>query len=297
MASKRERPSSGGEVRNGKNPLAPAPAAGRVWLTRGAEVAFFGCYSILLGVAALIGAAIAMQGIARLLPPDLGPYLVLLSLLVFPVVTVLLLWKTIFHYVEVGADGVVLRRRWKGKSFVPYRDVLDVREGQGMGIGTFLIFELRDGSQAGIRIDTLGARRQAALVARIVGALRDYRKAQEKEDALEPLARRGQPIEAWRTSIEQSVQGQGYRKVRIAPEVMARTLGNVAETRERRIGAALALTAANEADARAHIEEAARVSADARLRIALTSIAEGEIDAQALEEALAADEAEGRATR
>ena len=61
---------------------------------------------------------------------------------------------------------------------------------------------------------------------------------------------------------------------------------------ERRIGAALALARSGDPEAPTRIRVAARASADPRLRIALESVAAGEVVAAAVEEALAEERVE-----
>jgi hypothetical protein len=60
-------------------------------------------------------------------------------------------------------------------------------------------------------------------------------------------------------------------------------------TVENRVGAALALTEGEDADARPRIRIAADACANDRVRVALTSLAEGDGDEEALEEALRED--------
>jgi hypothetical protein len=265
----------------------PEPAL-RMRLTGGIDTPFFGCFSFLLGImGAGIGPLVIALG-ARLLDiyPS-GQTVALAGLGSFVAITALMLWRTVFTYISVGADGVVIRRRFKTE-FVPYRDIVHTNVGW-----SDLVFALRDGSTAKVRVDTLPPLKRDYLFARIEAQRTAYRVARGDDAVLEVLDRRDRSLTAWREALAKLLhRSDGYREASLSQDDVLAVLANVSARPERRIGAALALTAQGEPDARSRVRVVASECADRRVRVALESIADGDPDDEAMREAMEADPGE-----
>lgn len=266
----------------------------RLRLTKGADTQMYGCQSILyacVGALALMGVAV---GIANSLHLRADPSIFWWGALVlFAVFTVLRLRSTVFSYVEVGEDGLIVARR-----FIPYREILEVSARDNAVGGTDAVLTLRGSEEAAFRIDAIEGDDRKELFREIRREIKKYRRAERDEAALAVLDRRGRSVKAWREALGTLLgRAEGYREAAIAVADVRETLENVSASPERRLGAAITLASAGEPDAPRRIRRAASGCADARLRIALESIAAGETDDGALEEALEASRDEAKETR
>jgi hypothetical protein len=285
--------------RRGGAPRKPVPRARpalRARLNSPGDTAFYGCYSVLLGLLAAALVPGCVLPFLRGLDVELGG--AALSMMTFLAITALALYRMVFRYVEVGADGVVVRDRLLAR-FIRYSDVARVKMlgVEEMKMGLHVALELRDGKEVSFRVDTLAPEERARLLARLSEEQDAYALAAREEEALAALERKGRSVADWQAAAARLLGPKGdYRSACVAAEDVARTLENPSAERDRRLGAAMALAGSGDAEAPVRIRVAAQASADPRLRIALESIASGEIDAQAVEEALAeAGREEGQA--
>jgi hypothetical protein len=264
-------------------PRAPQPTL-RHRLTSRDDTGFFSCQSVLYGcmvapVATTVLAAILHR--AHLSLP--GEALAVTGLAVFVLFMTYRLRRTVFAYVEVGADGVVVARR-----FIPYRAIKAFSTRTIPLGGEYAVLRLQDGKEAVFRIDAIAPPERAKVLERLHKEIAAHREA-SRGQALAALDRGDRCVSAWREALGRLLaRSEGYREAPIALEDVYETLENAAAPPERRIGAAITLAGAGEPDAPARIRVAAEGCADARLRIALESIAEGEADDEAVEEALEA---------
>lgn len=178
--------------------------------------------------------------------------------------------------VVVGRDGVRVQRSFK-REWVPFtalesieldREALRLRR---RGAGSVVLRSTPD------VLEGLARRIREAQSLGAAGAAR----------AAAALERRGRPLAAWREALRGLLAAEaGYRIASFTPDDVLDALEDPAAPPDRRIGAAVALSAAGVPEARARIRIAAEASADEDLRAALEQAAEGEIEEAALTRAL-----------
>jgi hypothetical protein len=191
----------------------------------------------------------------------------------------------------VGADGVTIRSRgWK--RFIPLDRITLIR-GDELSIEILI----RGGKKRVITAYTELSRERIDELAACVAEAQKARRQASSPPAPSPhLERRGRTIEAWRRHLRALVsEGRDYRQASLSADDLALVLEDAEASPEQRIGAALALAEADSETARPRIRIAADACANEAVRVALTSLAEGEGDEQALEEALGAEPRRGRA--
>jgi hypothetical protein len=258
-------------------------------LAGAADTVFFGCQSVLYGcVGSLVLAGLAAGIVGALFrvaaPP---PALWAATAVLFALITGYRLRRTVLARVQVGADGISVLGR-----FVPYSAIESTVRSwggpSGLEGGEHMVLTLHGGEEVDFRIDTLPRRRREALVKRLQDEIAAYQQA-ARQKVLDALDRGERPIAAWREQLRRlSTGSEGYRAASVALADVQEALDNAAAPVERRIGAALALAGGGDPEARARIRVAAEASAEPKLRIALESIAAGEEDDAAVEEALVA---------
>jgi hypothetical protein len=271
----------------------PRPAL-RLRLTGSGDAVFFGCYAVLVGamVGPFLAAPVAWL-LAALLGQPFPPIYGATSLLMVAVSCAVLVWRNVFRYIEVGADGIVVRRGMR-REFIAYDRVAAGEPLRTTDFGQFLTLVLRDGAKVEVRVDTLPERERDAFLLRFEEEMAAHRAASRDETALASLDRGGRTVPEWRTALGKLLaHGDEYRAAPLREGDVVDTLENVAATPGRRIGAALALAHGGDPEAPARIRVAAAACADARVRVALEGIAEGTIDEEALEEATREEAAEG----
>jgi hypothetical protein len=182
-----------------------------------------------------------------------------------------------------GADGIIVRRR-----FIPYASIRRRSRRYIEPGGEHLVLHLDSGEEVVFRVSAIHEEARAALLARLDTEIAAYREA-ARQAVLAALDRGEQSLSDWRKALGRlTTASDGYRSASVALADVQETLDNVAAPAERRIGAAIALAGAGDPDAPERIRVAAEACAEPRLRIALTSIAAGEADDDAVEEALQA---------
>ncbi len=195
--------------------------------------------------------------------------------------------------VVVGGDGLSIRGTF-GTRFVSYADIEHVEPADDGRIAV----RLSAGGVVWVGSRTLGAAHRAALIDRIHRAMGSG--ADETIGELRELDRQDRSFETWRDAAGRLMRGAaGYRGSLLERRQVVAALSNPQLSAERRIGAALALAGAGEldAEARGRLRVAADTTVAPRLRLALERFAEGAIDARAIEEALAEEQAAASTAR
>jgi hypothetical protein len=127
--------------------------------------------------------------------------------------------------------------------------------------------------------------RRSALLGRIEQAMSASAHGAAVWASLDQLDRKGRPLAAWREDLGRVLaRAADYRNVGLGPADLAGVMEDATAPRERRIAAAVALSAAQPEEARKRARIAADACADEDLRRALERAAEGEIDEELLEE-------------
>jgi hypothetical protein len=109
-------------------------------------------------------------------------------------------------------------------------------------------------------------------------------------DAFSSLDRRGRSIEAWREALRTILQQEGqYRRAPITVDDLGQLLTNPHAPAERRIAAAFVLSQNQTVSTHKQIRFAAESSSSQPMRIALRALADERLEADAIEEALAAE--------
>jgi hypothetical protein len=187
--------------------------------------------------------------------------------------------------VRIGTDGVSLQRLGR-RRFIPRAELVSV----GVSAGTLVL--ARRGRDP-IAVQTSGADEAVTLERRVREALAAHPAAAPAE-ALTALDRSGRPVDEWRHAVQALLgAGAGYRRAAIEADALLGVVEDGAARPERRVAAAVALAAQADAGARRRVRVAAEACVSAKLRIAITQAADGEID----EDALAAAEEEAATSR
>lgn len=189
-------------------------------------------------------------------------------------------------HIVIGADGIIVSQRFRTR-FVSFDQIRSVTTA-----GDHVTLHLDGGSRLRARARHLDEAAQAAIQARVQDALAARRARSAEPAALADLDRRGRPGGLWREALAGLLsRDPGYRAARLTREQILGVLDNPAAPAGRRIGAALALASSGDHEAASRVRVAAGSAANRRVRIALEKIAAGELDAAAVDEAAAEDEA------
>lgn len=178
--------------------------------------------------------------------------------------------------VAVGVDGMDVRRLGR-RRFVPWSRVRRVAMEEGR-----LRAHLVDGETISLGGATPGA---WTLYARVEQA-----RAVTAADAARPLptGRQERSLSEWRAAMGALVGASGYREGAVTEAELEGALLRGDLAGDERVGAALALVAADRARQTTGVRVAAGATVDAPVRIALERIAAGEVDDDALRRASAA---------
>jgi hypothetical protein len=219
----------------------------------------------------------------------------LLPLLMVMLAFALVVWGT--RPVSVGADGIRMRTSlWDlEETFIPFTEIKGVRTEDGTRPSgrryRRLLVDLRDGTSRTVldnpdTPDSIQEARAAVVEARI--------RARISKGSASPTARTdlfaytGVPVSQWKERIVDARKAEHYRVAELDPEVAWACLDDPNATNDARLGAALFLVSAHDGDAtRRRIRVAARDANNARVRVALNGIVEGDVDDEVLEQALA----------
>lgn len=197
----------------------------------------------------------------------------------------------------IGTDGIAYRRSLRTE-FIPYaaldRVHLDTRG---------VTLSLRDGRRVLLPMRTSGARplplsraraaprtpdeaQRRVLLDRIQEAMTARDPAGAAQVAQGRLDRNGRELAAWKEDLASVLRPEGdYRNLRISADDLGGIIVDPQAPAERRVAAAVALSAQEAGEARRRVRIAAQSSADADLQAALEQAAEGEIDEAALSRA------------
>ncbi len=188
--------------------------------------------------------------------------------------------------ITIGADGV--RLDWRGgRRFLPLDTLESVRAD-----GDKIELSLRDGRREIVRLPR-GANLDGAnaIALRIDQAIRAHLRAPDAQARLDLLARGGRPLADWRAAVGKLTErAGGYRAAGLSADDLAAIVQNPASSSEHRMGAALALASIKTAAQKDHLRIAADACASEPMRIALGKLADGEVDEDSVEEALAMDQ-------
>lgn len=178
--------------------------------------------------------------------------------------------------VAVGVDGMRVQGLGRAR-FVPWPRVQRVAV-EGGALRAHLV----DGERLRLGSATPGA---STLLARIEEA-----RAVAASDAARPLptGRQGRSVAEWRAAMGALVGAGGYREGAVTEADLEGALRRGDLAGDERVGAALALVAADRAQQATGVRVAAGATVDAPVRLALEQIAAGEVDDDALERASAA---------
>jgi hypothetical protein len=247
-------------------------------LTRAGDVVLCAWWALYVGIlAAIVPLVIALFASQAWLAAVLCPP-------VFLAAALLTLAQTVLVYLEIGADGVALRRGVL-RRFVSYERIRRVSlEGGGQWQGAVLRLELEGGRSLDLRIEGLSSAQVQFFVDRLHLEIAVHRAAGAAAD-LEVLDRKGRSVSDWRRALEGLMsRAGGYRGTPVTREALLSALDDVAATPERRIAAALLLSEEKGA-MKERIVGIAGASADVELRQALLGIAVGDVDDEAVERA------------
>ena len=228
------------------------------------------------GLVASFGVFIAELMVFRQALPVWAPLLVLVG----PPVLAGLLATLAFWgpSARLGEDGLFVGKPFR-RRFIPL-PVLDSFERSGDA----LVVRLR-GGRAPIHLSFVGAAKQIsaaeARLARMIATAQERRAR-----AFGVLERGGRTVTEWRSALATVLTGGGFRDAAVSQDQIEDVLDDPAATVEQRIGAALALRAADRATAAGRIRVAAESSAHPRLRVALERVADDDDATSPIEEAL-----------
>lgn len=220
---------------------------------------------------------------------DLTPFPWIAGMVLFPLLFVLLFYLVRAAWGAakfiVGADGIVINRAF-GDEFVPYARVASIAMSHD-----HVSLRLDNGKRVRARARHLDDVQQGELKARIDAAIQAFQRGENAAESLSQLDRAGRPIAAWRTALGGLLEQQAsYRASPLTRDQLLAVLESAAAPAERRLAAAVSLSASGDAEVATKIRIAAEACARPRVRIALSGLAEGEIDDAAIEAALAEDE-------
>lgn len=193
--------------------------------------------------------------------------------------------------ITVGTDGIAYKRG-PFRRFIPLSEIKEVRSSD-----VTLYIHLRSGRVEKLRSLTGADPGRAYSLELRVREVLAAARGEHTSAQLELLERKGRSVADWTSAVAGLARaGSSYRAASLSAEDLDAIVTSPDVTPERRIGAALALSNAGLPSAGERIRIAAAQCASPRLRIALERVGEGEVDHEAIREALAETEmAEARA--
>ncbi len=180
--------------------------------------------------------------------------------------------------IAIGNDGVHVKRLFRER-FVPFGRVDDViRRSQKAIVET---------DRGAVEIPCQTPKAAEMVVNRLQRALDAWRRAERAVDVT-ALDRRDLAPPQWHARMRELLDRASlYRARALRPDDLWRVVEDPSAQPERRVGAALALSSHCAADDRARLRIAADGCAQDALRTAMARAAEGELEAEALDEAMA----------
>lgn len=240
-----------------------------------------GLRAVLLGLIASSVSACPGAMLGSALHTDTGITLFVTMLVTFLVTAGLIARPWAPRRVVIGADGVLIESAF-GKRFFPRDRIFGVEVVRGR-----VALLLRDGDEVDhVPLTAEDPGRQDALIRRIRAALEAHGDGEDPRAAL--LARGDDSIAKWRERLGKLVaKGEGYRRRALPSDVLVRIASDGAAAPDVRLGAAMAIGLADDADARQQLRVAAEEVADDDLRAALEAVTEGKAEEEAVEAACA----------
>ncbi len=246
--------------------------------------------SAVMGVVSLVASIFVSVAVSN--STNVGVITAMRGVLWFIAIATILGVSSLITYrpdVEVGADGVLIDSVF-GKRFLAYRDLKSIRAEEG-----FLFIERLNGKQARFKVRLANKERFASLNDCIERAFQVANSANESGRTA-ALDRMGRSVKEWREYISQlATHRVAYRGQTLTPEEAEAVLAAGDATPEHRIGAALVLKAGDPERAREQIAIASKGCANPKLRIALSELSEGDLDDDAMAEAMAEEESSATA--
>jgi hypothetical protein len=180
--------------------------------------------------------------------------------------------------VEIGVDGLHARSL-EGRIRARFEDLAEVHVH-----GQHVELLHRDGTRARVPVDVADQRTGQALARRIVEALRAFQEARGSRAHL--FARGADTLDAWRARLGRLLRGDaGFRGAVVRVADAERVLADPEAVLEARVGAALALQAADGDEGRRRIRVALEGTVRPEVRVVLEAAERGEVDEAALEAA------------
>jgi hypothetical protein len=212
-----------------------------------------------------------LQGVGHFAP--LGPMFLFAPLL-------FVVYARMALRVDVGSDGILLHRLFD-RRFISHGSLESVTT-EGLGV----VLRLRSGNVVNLSTGTSSAQLEArdALVHRIEEAHAAFAADHGPETAEALVAPGGRAPARWLREIRALATARDYRETRLDEERLWRVVDDATAPAGTRAGAALALSALDQAS-RTRLRVAAESCAEPKLRVALARVAEGASDPE-LEEAL-----------
>ncbi|HEY3815757.1 MAG TPA: hypothetical protein VGL81_01220 [Polyangiaceae bacterium] len=230
----------------------------------------------------VMGTAVWLGALVVFLTQLLHHAVSLASWLVLGLVPVIMLFLRDATRVNVGSDGVLIRR-FGEQRFVSYASVNAITASGGRTIrlalssGEDLLLTLGPGGAQGHLRDVLVERLEEARAA--------FARAGGSRNAEALVDPGGRAPLRWLREVRALASARDYRETRLDEEWLWRVMDDAAASPGVRAGAAVALSALDHAS-RVRIRVAAEACAEPRLRVALTRVADGATDEE-LEDALA----------
>jgi hypothetical protein len=196
--------------------------------------------------------------------------------------------------VRIGVDGIALKGGFSSATrFVPFERIehVEATSFERQGVRLWAVKVTHDGKS-----DALGelpSRAEAENAAEdILAAKQRWSRARSPVAGLASLESTGARIGDWLASVRAlAAADDDYRKATLGRDQLLELLEDGAARAEHRVGAAMLLAAREGVEARQRIRIAADATANPKLRVALTSIAEDAVEEDAIESAIAEERA------
>jgi len=173
--------------------------------------------------------------------------------------------------VDIGSDGVLVRRLGEQR-FVPYSALAETTVD-----GPDAVLQLRSGEQVRLTMGRSAVQLEwrDALVRRIEEAREAFARGHAVESVAALVAPGGRPVERWLHELRHLTDVRDYREATLERDRLWDLLDDPSTPAATRAGAAVALAAGDDPDARARLRIAADACAEPQLRITLACVAEG----------------------
>ncbi|MFO0592063.1 MAG: hypothetical protein U0441_31250 [Polyangiaceae bacterium] len=206
---------------------------------------------------------------------SVGPALLITCFLLFDA---LASFDLVTTKIDVGADGITVRRPWR-RTFVSARDIESATRS-----GARLFVSLRSGTKLSMKAQNEST--AEAILERVRAVLELAGPGRTAAEERGVLARRGRPVPEWLRSVRGLAEkDSGYRSGWLDGRDLVTVVGNAKADAEERIAAAIALSDA-EPEVRGRVRIALDACADEPARIAIEKALDGEIEAAEIEAAL-----------